>query len=90
MKSKKKLFEALTMFFQNGEYIDKGLAAAGIRNETYGRKSCIYIDTKDQSERKNLEGCLGMKGFKVNREYWPGSAVLEVQVSYFKGENWNE
>jgi hypothetical protein len=89
MKSKKKLFEALTMFFQNGEFVEKGLSAAGISNETYGRKSCIYIDTKDPSERKNLEGCLGMRGFKVNSGYWPGSSTLEVQVSYFKGNQWN-
>jgi hypothetical protein len=90
MKSKKQLFEALTMFFQNGEYIEKGLKAAGIRNETYGRKSCIYIDTPNPTWRKNLTGYLGMKGFKVNYDYWPGSSTLEVQVSYFKGHQWDE
>ncbi len=89
MKSKKRLFEALTMYFQNGEYIEKGLKATGIHDETYGRKSCIYIDTKNTEERKNLTGYLDMKGFKVNHNYWPGSATLEVQVSYFKGNQWN-
>jgi hypothetical protein len=89
MKSKKKLFEALTTFFQNGEYIEKGLKAAGISNETYGRKSCIYIDTKSTLERTNLTGYLCGKGFKVNYDYWPGSSTLEVEVSYFKGNQWN-
>jgi hypothetical protein len=89
MKSKKKLFEALTMFFQNGEYIEKGLKAAGISNETYGRKSCIYVDTANPIVRRNLTGYLGMKGFKVNYDYWPGSSTLEVEVSYFKGNQWN-
>lgn len=90
MKSKKKLFEHLSLYFMNDQFVKRGLKAEGISNETYGRKSCIYIDTKEPSERKNLEGFLNTHGFQVNRNYWPGSSTLEVQVSYFKGDRWWE
>jgi hypothetical protein len=90
MKSKKKLFEHLSLYFMTDRFVKRGLKAEGISNETYGRKSCIYIDTKDAAERKNLEGFLSTHGFLVNRNYWPGSGTLEVQVSYFKGNQWDE
>ncbi len=89
MKSKKKLFEALAHYFNNTEYTEKGLQAEGISNETYGRKSCIYIKTPSPEDRRNLEGFLGIRGFNINSKYWPGSSTLEVHVSYFKGHQWN-
>lgn len=89
MKSKKRLFEHLSLFFMNDQYVKKGLKADGIRDETYGRKSCIYIDTTAPEERSKLESFLIRHGFKVNQDYWPSSSTLEVQVSYFKGHQWN-
>jgi len=62
----------------------------GIGNETYGRDSMVYVYTPDNATRKRLERFLAARGFKVCRDYWPGSGVAEVQVSYFKGHHWNE
>jgi hypothetical protein len=90
MKSKKQLFVDLSIYFGDPEFAEKGLQAKGISNETYGRKSCIYINCGTPEERKNIDGFLAARGYKVNRNYNPGGPRTEVQVSYFKGENWNE
>ncbi len=89
MKSKKQLFNVLSLFFNDEQYKEKGLDADGISNETYGRKSCIYVDAKTPETRRKLESDLIVLGFIVNKDYWPGSASAEVYVSYFKGHNWN-
>lgn len=90
MKSKKQLFNDLSMYFGTNEFVEKGLRAKGISNETYGRKSCIYINCGTADERKNVDGFLAARRYKVNRNYNPGGPRTEVQVSYFKGEGWNE
>ena len=90
MKSKKELFKWLSLFFQNEAYASLGLKAPGISNETYGRKSCIYVHCTTPGERMNLEGFLMGRGFKVNRDYDFGGSSSEIQVSYFKGVGWNE
>lgn len=92
MKSKKKLFQALSAFDAPHFYdIEKlGLTHKYIGNETYGKKSMIYVewDTKDQRlwGEKYLTEC----GFTVHKDYSIGGKRSEVQVSYFKGENWDE
>jgi len=86
--SKKKLFKALDLFFDTTVYSTQGLNAQGIGNETYGKDSRIYIDTK--GKRGELERFLRGLGFTVNQHYSKGSDYTEVAVSYFKGYHWNE
>ena len=61
-----------------------------IGNETYGRKSMVYIQAPDLATRHRLEKFLVSKGAKVDRSYSPSGSTTEVQVSYFKGWHWNE
>ena len=89
MKSKKKLFNDLSLYFGTNEFAEKGLKAKGISNETYGRKSCIYINCGEAAVRNQVESFLSLRGYKVNRNYNPGGSRTEVQVSYFKGNQWN-
>ena len=86
--SKKKLFSALDQFFGTDVYSTQGLNAQGIGDETYGRDSRIYVDTK--GKRGELERFLRGLGFSVNTNYSKGSDYTEVAVSYFKGYHWNE
>ena len=86
--SKKKLFSALDQFFGTDVYSTQGLNAQGIGNETYGKDSRIYVDTK--GKRGELERFLHGLGFTVNTNYSKGSDYTEVAVSYFKGYHWNE
>ena len=88
MKSKKHLFVALDKFFDTDKYTKNGLTI--VSNETYGRKSCIYVTTDSVVQRNKLERFLTTDGFKINFDYWPGARTSEVQVSYFKGEGWNK
>jgi hypothetical protein len=96
MLSKKQLFISLDEFYNDrygyGEsaYQLQELSHPFISNETYGRKSMIYIHTGDTDIRKKLESWLDADGFKVNRNYSKGNPVTEVQVSYFKGWHWAE
>ena len=87
MKSKKLLFVALDKFFNTTKYTTEKLKAVG--NETYGRQSCIYVDAGNVRRRHELERFLKNNGFKVDPEYWPGSAMVEAQVSYFRGDQWD-
>ena len=86
-KSKKKLFEALDQFFGTDTYSKDGLNAQGIGDETYGKDSRIYIDTK--GKRGELERFLRGQGFMVNQNYSKGSDYTEVGVTYFKGYHWD-
>jgi hypothetical protein len=63
--------------------------AKAVDYEAYGRKVMAYIHVKDMTVRRSLEQFLGGEGLKVNTSYWPGAAVVEVQVSYFKARNWD-
>ena len=91
LHSKTKLFRALDEILGTGTYFqDNGLKAKGIDDETYGRDSRIYIRVaKTHDDRRAMERELIDRGFKVNRHYWPGSSVIEVSVSYFKGLHWD-
>ena len=88
MKSKKALFEALDLYFATNRFTTDKLNAKGISNETYGRKSCIYINCGFTDARRELENFLSVRGFQVNRDYDQGGVRSEVTVSYFKGERW--
>ncbi len=58
--------------------------------ETYGRQTMCYVRATTQAERFRIEGELERCGFKVNRAYWPGSAVVEVRVSYLRAFGWDK
>jgi len=88
MKSKKILFQVLDEYFGTDRFTRDKLNAKGISNETYGRKSCIYINCGFTDTRRNLENFLTVRGFKVNRDYDKGGIRAEVTVSYFRGEQW--
>ena len=88
MKSKKALFQVLDEYFNTDRFVVMGLKARGISNETYGRKSCIYINCGFTDTRRNLENFLTVRGFKVNRDYNTERATVEVIVSYFRGDQW--
>ena len=90
MKSKKALFEALDEYFATNRFSTEKLNAKGVSNETYGRKSCVYVNCGDPVVRRQLDIFLSVRGFKVNRDYDRDGARIEVQVSYFKGERWWE
>ncbi len=89
MKSKKKLFEFLDQHFAVEEYVQHALSHPNIANETYGRKSCVYVHCGDE-RRKRLLDALYINDFKVDRSYGKDFGALEVQVSYFKGFHWYE
>jgi len=87
MKSKKQLFVVLDKFFNTDKYTKNGLKA--VHNETYGKRSMIYVDTTGPETRSRLETFLKAEGFVVNKDYHPGSGTTEVQVSYFRGHQWD-
>lgn len=89
MLSKKRLFQFIKDRFNR----ELNLHSKGIGNETYGKQSCIYIWNTLQTlgvPRKTVETIMIQNGFKVNRNYWPGTENVEIRVSYFHGMNWNE
>jgi len=90
MKSKKALFKYLDAYYSHSEpeYARDGLDHKSISNETYGRRSCIYIRVGEEM-CGNLKKSLIDGGFDVNKDY-TCKEVIEVHVSYFKGHKWNE
>jgi len=88
--SKSKLFKLLDEFFNTTEFTSKGLKSDKISNETYGKKSFIYIYTDSLEERRNLERFLEKNKVNVNRNYDTKGTALEVEVGYFKGFHWDE
>jgi len=90
MKSKKKLFAALDTHFKTTLWSAKGLKHSNVSDETYGRRSMVYISLKTPEERQTTERFLVREGFNVQSGYYPGSSTAEIQVSYFKGFHWNE
>jgi hypothetical protein len=87
LKSKKQLFAALEEI-NPAKY--KNVTLDDVGNETYGRKSCIYIGHETASQRLAVDNELRKRGFKVSKTYNPGGSTGEVQVSYFKGWHWDE
>lgn len=59
--------------------------------EAYGRAVHAYIDAPSIEVRREMEKKLPEAGFKVNLEYSPGSATVEItNIAYFKAPGWNE
>lgn len=95
MKSKKALFA----FFKEKYGRDLNLQNAGIGDETYGKKSYVYVyDTVDLfgKTRAPVIKDLVAAGFP-RPDDWGKSTFygepkngLEIRVSYFKGKNWDE
>jgi len=90
LKSKNKLFSLLDEFYNNKEYTRDKLKHPNISDETYGKKSMIYIHVRSMDEREKLETELQDEGFPINKQYNKGQPTIEVQVSYFKGYHWDE
>ena len=86
--SKKKLFATLDKYIMTSTRFD--LNHPMISNETYGKKSCIYIHCTSVGNKNSLIDTLEAEGFKINSGYAPNSQTIEVQVSYFKGWHWDE
>jgi hypothetical protein len=86
LKSRKALFAALQSI--PGAVLPK--TPKGFSDETYGRRSMIYVRWDSMEARQKGEATLVQQGFKVCPEYDPKSPVSEVQVSYFKGWHWDE
>lgn len=92
LKSKKRLFADLAALLPDAfsEAPVKGLEHPRIDDETYGKKSFIYIAFRSCEERQVMEEALRCWGWNPDRRYSPGSGRAEVQVSYFKGQRWWE
>lgn len=90
--SRKKFYAALQDMVGQGFKLRGTLPSSPkkLADETYGKKSMMYISWVDNAERKRAEAELTKRGFKVNRSYHPGSGTTSVQVSYFKGWHWDE
>ena len=86
LKSRKALFTAL----QSVPGVELPETYKGLPNEIYGRRAMIYLRFETPGARNTAEQILSDQGFKVNRNYWPGSSTMEVRVSYFKGWHWDE
>jgi len=94
VKSKRQLFKDLNQIYQT-EFFNQGLNVMGISNETYGKDSMIYLNAGHSNfnppiERRILERELEERGHKIHKKYFPGSQILEVQVTYFRGVHYDE
>ena len=89
MKSKKQLFKDLESF--DSEYF-KGVSLKhkNINDETYGKKSMIYIYWKSPEHTEKGETYLKKLEYKVGTYSNTNPTISEVQVSYFKGKSWDE
>ena len=60
----------------------------GVTNETYSRKSVIYLHTASPEARSALTAKLGDLG--IEADTLPSPRTVAVTVSYFKGWHWDE
>ena len=90
LKSKKKLFAKLDEVLRTNEFSEQGLDHPRVSNETFGRKSMVYINCGTVAARNEIEAILYTDDFKVQLEYAPQGSRVAVQVSYFKGWHWDE
>ena len=82
MKSKKQLEEALK------ELNRRGLEVSYYGNETFGKKSFIYIQWIVSAIKEEGEDYLREEGFKIDKYEMPRQSA--IQVSYFKGWHYSE
>lgn len=86
--SRQKLYDALKKLKRDGLGVNLPSSYKEFRNETYGRKSMIYVDWKTSDDKKQGESELSSQGFRIRRYDPPTTS--EVQVTYFKGLHWDE
>ena len=70
--------------------VNKEGKPVNISTETYGRTTKAYLTMSSPAERQSVEDKLEFLGYKVNREYYPGSSIVDVQVSYKKAFGWDK
>ncbi len=61
-----------------------------ISYETYGRDTRAYVGVGTPGNRTKLEARLQVEGYTVNKNYFPGSSIVEVYITYFKAKGWDE
>ena len=65
--------------------------AVEISNETYGRKSMVYLMFNDEELALFIKKYLQINGYKPNSSWdKQNPKSYEIPVSYFKGERWWE
>lgn len=87
MKSKTALFDALHEITGDKTYVEKGLAHPSISNETYGKKSYVYVHRMTAFAADVIAYELDIRGFEVDSRV---KGRVDVRVSYFKGHHWDE
>lgn len=85
LRSRKALYEDLKTLA--GVILPKDYKS--LANEVYGPKAMIYVDCASRAARDQVEAALSHKGYTIQTEYDPAGRTAAVQVSYFKGHNWN-
>ena len=72
--------------------LDARFTPKTLRNncEAYGRKVECYVSTGTVEKRAKLESHLTARGIKFHKDYSPGSAVVDVSVTYFKAWHHDE
>ncbi len=84
--SKKKLLAFLATL-----PLPEGATAPRASFEVYGRDVHGYIETPKHLERAAFERLLTAAGFACSPTYSPGSRAVSVtNISYFKGQGWDE
>lgn len=58
--------------------------------EAYGKQVFAYVGVKDMEMRRKVEWALMDRGIKPRRDYAKGMPCLEIPVSYFKAQGWDE
>jgi hypothetical protein len=65
--------------------------AVKISNETYGRKSMVYLMFNDEELALFIKKYLQINGYKPNSSWdKQNPKSYEIPVSYFKGQRWWE
>lgn len=83
-------FPDIAKHFDNIEIEE--LKHKNICDETYGSKSMIYITFESMEIRRAFEEFIKYSKeykFRVCDKYSPNQSISEIQVSYFRGNNWN-
>ena len=82
MKTKKQLNETLK------ELNKRGLEVKVLSNETFGKKSFIFIEWICSAIKGEGEDFLRELGFIISKYALP--RISAIQVNYFKGWHWDE
>ena len=86
----------LGIMLHEGGFVKKPFTTADLKagrvpnvgNETYGKKSFVYLYTGSPEKRKKVEAFLRKRGVtSVHKDYSPGYGTAEVGVQYFRGHH---